>query len=370
MVGQFPWVVWMELHACRPTHPPTHQSNHTPPKHATTYIHSDNWCICGDVPPWLSQAAWSNAWNTSLGTPCDSAPFECSPVLPLDWYIDNAPLLDLKAQLSGGQGDPYALYSWTQYRPACTSVAATGDCGVCDWADVKCGVVRAADGALLCNWRFVSCRGRRVVGLHLGKKVGVALVSAVGVFEEAMRLRSCTCLTVLSIQVQPPTHQSTHPHGKQGLAFNYLPAALANLTALETLDFDGEPHSDRPTVLGGTLPPALATLTNLTLFGVTGPVTGGVPAGYASGWARLSVFRVAQTALTGTIPPELFVGKPALTRVSIDGAQIGGVVPDTVFGATLLQELWVQGTPVGGAPWFLDARAAGLVNMRSVGFGE
>ena len=130
---------------------------------------SNNLCLCGGLPPWLS-AGWAYAWNTSLYMPCDSAPYECSPVLPASWYLDNGPLLDLKAQLGVGQN--YSLESWTPYRPACTSTNATGNCTACTWADSRCGVARASDGALLCNWRFVSCRSRRVVGLHFSNTVG------------------------------------------------------------------------------------------------------------------------------------------------------------------------------------------------------
>lgn len=139
-------------------------------QHTMNTHRRENMCLCGDVPPWLSNATWPNAANTSLGVPCDSAPLVCSPVLPPAWYADNGPLLELKAALAAGQ-NPDSLYSWTEYRPACTSVNATGDCGLCDWQDA-CGRVRAADGLLLCNYRFVTCRARRVVGIHLGKKVG------------------------------------------------------------------------------------------------------------------------------------------------------------------------------------------------------
>jgi hypothetical protein len=121
------------------------------------------------VPPWLG-LAWSYAGGTSLGIDCLDAPLQCSPLLPDDWYTDNGPLLDLKARLVAPT-DPYALYSWTHYRPACTSNYTTGTCVMCDWSDHRCGVVRASDSALLCNYRFVTCRDRRVVGIHMGKRV-------------------------------------------------------------------------------------------------------------------------------------------------------------------------------------------------------
>ena len=117
------------------------------------------------------------AANTTLGMPCAAAPLWCTPELPATWYIDNAPLLALKAllQLNGGnqtnQSNPDPLATWNVFRPACTSLSATGTCGPCDWRVMYCGGVRPADGVLTCNFRFVSCRDRRVVGIHLGKTV-------------------------------------------------------------------------------------------------------------------------------------------------------------------------------------------------------
>lgn len=134
---------------------------------------SNNPCVCGSVPLWLGGAAWQHAFNTSLGTPCDDAPLHCSPVLPPAWYSDNGPLLELKALLANDTNtyNPDPLQSWTEYRPACTSTNATGDCVPCDWSQPRCGRPRVPDGALTCNYRFVSCRGRRVVGLHFGQRV-------------------------------------------------------------------------------------------------------------------------------------------------------------------------------------------------------
>jgi hypothetical protein len=144
---------------------------HTPCPNPPSPPTSNNPCQCGPIPPWLDVAWAGGAANTSLGMDCENTPLQCSPVLPPDWYADNGPLLDLKARLAGPNADPNALYTWTQYRPACTSNYTTGTCAMCNWSDARCGVVRASDGALLCNYRFVTCRDRRVVGIHLGQKV-------------------------------------------------------------------------------------------------------------------------------------------------------------------------------------------------------
>jgi hypothetical protein len=158
----------------------------------------------------------------------------------------------------------------------------------------------------------------------------------------------------------------------QGLQLQYIPAFLANLTALEILDLDGDMHSDQDTVLGGPLPPQLSSLANMTSFGVTGPVNGTIPATY-SAWTKLSAFRVSRTALGGTIPPSLFASWLALTAFSIEGAQITGTIPP-MFNNTLLKEFVVERTPVSNSgtlpAWFMDARAVGLKNMQQLGFGE
>lgn len=154
----------------------------------------------------------------------------------------------------------------------------------------------------------------------------------------------------------------------QGLAFTHIPAVLANLTRLEVLDFGGEPYSEFPVIQGGTLPPELSALTNLTSFGVTGPVTGQLPVAY-SNWTRLAAFGVVGTALTGTLPPSLLTAWTALTQLTVDGAAIGGAVPDALFSRTLLQSVMLQRTPITGPAWFLDARAAALTQLRGLGFG-
>lgn len=134
------------------------------------------------------------------------------------------------------------------------------------------------------------------------------------------------------------------------------------------LDFDGDPHSQQPVVASGPLPPALAALTNLTVFGVTGPVEGSIPPEFGA-WTQLTAFRVSRTNLTGTIPASLFTSWPLLRAFSVSGAQIGGGVPDTLFGCAQLNEVHVSDAPVSGAPWFLDVRAASLSQMKFLGFG-
>jgi hypothetical protein len=161
----------------------------------------------------------------------------------------------------------------------------------------------------------------------------------------------------------------------QAFQLPYLPGALlANLTALEVIDFGGEGHNSNamPSVMGGSLPPELSTLANLTVLGVTGPLNGTIPATYSS-WAKLKAFRVANTKLTGTIPASLFPSWPALTNFSIDGANLTGTIPP-MFNNTQLQEFGVQNTPVsngaGATPaWFVDPRAANLTAIKAIAFG-
>ena len=154
----------------------------------------------------------------------------------------------------------------------------------------------------------------------------------------------------------------------QGLSFAGIPEALANLTALETIDFGGDPHGGgkQPLILGGPLPPALSNLPNVTSFGITGAVNGSIPGAYGN-WTKLVNFRLAGTALTGTVPPALF--RPSLVNFSINGARITDGL-DGIFNATALKEVAVEATPVSGAPWFLDARAAALTGIQRLGFGE
>ena len=163
---------------------------------------SDNLCICGDTPPWLNSYPYVNGTNgtatnatatngtatngtaamgplllrngTSLGTPCSAWPPQGEPQKPPEWYVDNPALLALKEFILANVNTPqaqYALDFWNQYRVPCTNELGVGTCELCDWQDT-CGVVRQSDMKRLCNYRFVSCRDRRVVGLHLGKKVG------------------------------------------------------------------------------------------------------------------------------------------------------------------------------------------------------
>lgn len=133
--------------------------------------HSNNPCLCDSVPAWAANVTLPNAANTSLGMSCINAPLWCAPDLPAAWYADNAPLLALKAAAVGNSSQD-ALATWNVWRPACTSVNSTGTCAPCTWRDPVCGVVRAGDGVRLCNARFVSCRERRVVGIHLSHTVG------------------------------------------------------------------------------------------------------------------------------------------------------------------------------------------------------
>lgn len=181
----------------------------TPPTPQTpTFCCSNNLCLCGDSPPWLNNAGNGTYINgtsvngtsvngtsgngtmtgngtmpppvmfsrngTSLGTPCVMWPPQCEPQHPADWYVDNPPLLALRDILLAANNNSqaqYALGYWSQYRVPCTNNDTTGTCEPCGWQDT-CGAVRQSDMKLLCNYRFITCRDRRVTGLYLGRQVG------------------------------------------------------------------------------------------------------------------------------------------------------------------------------------------------------
>ncbi len=79
-----------------------------------------------------------------------------------------------------------------------------------------CGTIRLSDGALLCNWQFVTCRDGRVTGIYLSD-VNASLAM--------------------------------------------LPKELAGATSLEVIDIRGS-----QAVMGGTLPAAYSALKNMTTF--------------------------------------------------------------------------------------------------------
>lgn len=117
----------------------------------------------------MAPAAQPYASGSSLGTPCSAVP--CSAGVPLEWLAEAQPLLSLKAaaEAANSSAAAAALSSWDPIVPPCTSDPNATTCYTCGQRDGACGTIRMSDGALLCNWRGVACRGRRVVGLALSR---------------------------------------------------------------------------------------------------------------------------------------------------------------------------------------------------------
>lgn len=169
----------------------TRRSQPTSPSYPLHHHHpSNNFCLCGDTPPWLNGSTVNGTSNgtmsgngtgftfhangTNLGTPCATWPPQCDPVRPPLWYVDNPPLLALRDFILAANNNSQtqaALGFYNQYRVPCTNSNTTGTCDLCDWNDT-CGAVRPSDSKLLCNYKLISCRDRRVVGVHLSREVG------------------------------------------------------------------------------------------------------------------------------------------------------------------------------------------------------
>jgi hypothetical protein len=123
----------------------------------------------------MANATLPYSANSSLGTSCSAVP--CSAGVPLEWLLEALPLHGLKdsALAADAAAADAALATWDPIVPPCTSDPNVTTCYVCRPADSACGGVRASDGAQLCNWLGVACRGRRVVALDLA---GAALALA------------------------------------------------------------------------------------------------------------------------------------------------------------------------------------------------
>lgn len=122
----------------------------------------------------------SNGTNSNHGTsilqPCGAqADLICGQSLwGPEFLQDAAQLLLLKAAAANSQ-TAQRLETWCSSVPPCTNSSTNASCAVCDDsmpADV-CGRIRPDDGAQLCNWRYITCRDRRVVSIELTNKVGV-----------------------------------------------------------------------------------------------------------------------------------------------------------------------------------------------------
>jgi hypothetical protein len=121
-------------------------------------------------------AAGGNALDTiwqQCGTP--EADAICGQSLfPPEYFVGVQELLTLKAAAAGANTQ-MRLSSWRASAPPCTnySSSANATCVMCNEQEPinNCGKPRLADGQLLCNWRFVECRGRQVVAVNMARKV-------------------------------------------------------------------------------------------------------------------------------------------------------------------------------------------------------
>jgi hypothetical protein len=94
-----------------------------------------------------------------------------------EFLQDAEQMLLLKAAAANSQ-TTQRLDTWRGSVPPCTNSTISGSCVECDEsvpADM-CGKVRPGDGAQLCNWRYITCRERRVISINLANQVGTPCV--------------------------------------------------------------------------------------------------------------------------------------------------------------------------------------------------
>lgn len=93
---------------------------------------------------------------------------------PPEYFTGAQELLALKAAAADANTQ-MRLSSWRSSIPPCTnySSSANATCVLCDEQEPQssCGKARQSDGQMLCNWRFVECRGRQVVAINMARKV-------------------------------------------------------------------------------------------------------------------------------------------------------------------------------------------------------
>jgi hypothetical protein len=125
--------------------------------------------MCGGLPGWLHAYASPFTTGTQIPAACTDALLAACGALdfPAPWLTESATLVALRDAAASGA---HALEGWSAYRPPCTSRADTGTCYLCGWQDT-CGAVRTSDSKLLCNWRHVECKDRRVTTILVNENV-------------------------------------------------------------------------------------------------------------------------------------------------------------------------------------------------------
>ena len=138
-----------------------------------------------------------------------------------------------------------------------------------------------------------------------------------------------------------------------------VPVELANLTAIESLDFTFN-------YLNGAIPPQLGSLTSLRYLGFFGnDLTGSIPA-ELGGLTALQFLILDGNQLTGTIPPEL--GNLAnLLSLQLDVNQLSGPIPASLGGLTNLINLQLAANQLTGP---IPPELGSLVNLTTLQLGR
>lgn len=164
-----------------------------------------------------------SVWQTCGSPPAEAACALSS--LSLTELTDALPLLKLR-EGAADDSTRARLASWHAAVAPCSSWingSTSSTCVSCDDAqpDTGCGGIHPSDGAPTCAWRYVSCRGGRVVGLDMSGKVCNACNTLAVCRQVCMlpvcfthnKCKQCWHVAVQSGDYPPPnTHAHTHTH--------------------------------------------------------------------------------------------------------------------------------------------------------------
>lgn len=335
----------------------------------------------------------SNLGALALACGAPEADAICVASLWAPEYLRDAwQLLALKAAAADASTSQ-RLASWRGTVPPCTNSSSTGTCVLCDDSapPSMCGGPRPSDGALMCNWRFIACRDRRVVTINVAYMVrcaGAALhcLSVVMLYArhaDAGRCcichcsctGPCLCLPASAAGqwhsagvARPAAHQRAGRHAAVRICHVDQPH---NLQVRFSMRCEGACILMRARFVVQRTPcPLIALLPPCCRL--RGPVWGQLPLNYTA-WSRLRAFELTSTALTGTIPPSYFSSWTALENFTLDGASISGHLPPP-WGCPNLTSYIVQNTPVvsnASSPlWVFSPLASSLTRLTALGLGE